>query len=340
MEQAPTSPLSLSVSLAYVRALLQAAEISPAHASQLLRPLGMDPDDTTARLSEQQFATLYRSLAVALDDEMLRCFSRPLRPGTLKFTCLALLDAKNLMVAVHRWSYLSRLMQDDFYLEVTTNESTTRIAIVQAPGAPVRQAVASDLMLKVIHGVASWLAGQRLPLVRTDFPFPRPDFAADHELLYPGPVFFGQPQAALTLDAALLQLPIRRSKPELDDFLHRAPEDWFFATPREPSLALRLRDYLGERLPRPATAENAAEALHISIRTLHRRLADEGTSFQRVKDEFRRDRALQLLTKSQASIHLISEQLGFDSTASFHRAFRGWTGETPGAFRSAGAPPR
>jgi AraC-like DNA-binding protein len=49
---------------------------------------------------------------------------------------------------------------------------------------------------------------------------------------------------------------------------------------------------------------------------------------------------VQLLTKSQASIHHISEQLGFDSAASFHRAFRGWTGDTPGAFRSAGAPPR
>jgi AraC-like DNA-binding protein len=334
MEQAP-----LSVSLAYASALLQAAEVTPAHASQLLRQLGLDPDDAGARLSEHQFATLYRSLAIALDDEMLRCFSRPLRPGTLKFTCLALLDARNLMVALHRWSYLSRLMQDDFHLELTQHGDTARIAIVQVPGAPARP-VATDLMLKVIHGVASWLVGQRLPLVRTDFPFPRPGFAADHELLYPGPVFFGQPQAVLTMEAALLQLPVRRSKPELDDFLHRAPEDWFFATPREPRLALRLRDYLAERLPRPATAENAAETLHLSIRTLHRRLADEGTSFQRVKDEFRRDRALQMLTKSQAPINLISEQLGFDSAASFHRAFRGWTGETPGAFRAAGAPPR
>jgi AraC-like DNA-binding protein len=338
MERAPHSPLS--VSLAYVSALLEAAELPPTHAAQLLRQQGLDPGDARARLDEHQFATLYRSLAVALDDEMLRCFSRPLRPGTLKFTCLALLDAKNLMVALHRWSYLSRLMQDDFYLELTPHGDTTRIAIVQVPGAPARRPFASDLMLKVIHGVASWLAGRRLALVRTDFPFPRPEFAADYELLYPGPVFFGQPQAVLTMDAALLQLPIRRSKPELDDFLHRAPEDWFFATPREPSLALRLRDYLAERLPRPATAEHAAETLHLSIRTLHRRLADEGTSFQRVKDEFRRDRALQLLTRSQTPINLISEQLGFDSSASFHRAFRGWTGETPGAFRAAGTPPR
>lgn len=338
MEQAPLPPLSIS--LAYVCALLEAADVPAAHASQLLRPLGIDPHDRGARLSPQQFSTLYRSLAVALDDEMLRCFSRPLRPGTLKFTCLALLDAKDLKVALHRWSYLSRLMQDDCYIELTRHGDTARIAIVQVPGAPPRRLFATDLMLKVIHGVSSWLGGQRLALTRTDFPFARPAFAADYEQLYPGPVFFGQPQAAIEMEASLLQLPVRRSKPELDDFLLHAPEGWVFATPCEPGMAARLRDYLAQRLPRAATAEHAAELLHVSARTLHRRLADEGTTFQRVKDDFRRDRALQLLTRSQTPINLIGEQLGFDSAASFHRAFRGWTGGTPGAFRSAGAPPR
>lgn len=334
MEEVPPT-----LSLAYVAALLEATRVPPAHASQVLHPLGLG-DDPAARVSEQQFATLYRSLAVALDDEMLRLFSRPFRPGALKFTCLSLLDAKNLRVALHRWACVSRLVQDDFHLDLHSDEATSRVTIVRSPGAPACQPFATDLMLKVIHGVASWLVGRRLPLVRTDFTFERPPFAADYEVLYPGPVFFHQPQAALVMDAEVMQLPIRRSKPELDEFMLRAPEDWVFANPREPRLALRLRDYLAERLPLPATAESAAEAMGISVRTLHRRLADEGTSFQRVKDEFRRDRAVQLLTKSQAPINRISEQLGFDSAASFHRAFRGWTGDTPGAFRAAGAPPR
>jgi AraC-like DNA-binding protein len=335
MEQAP-----LSVSLSYVGGLLAAAALPPEHASQLLWRQGVDPNDPGARLDPHQFATLYRSVAASLDDEMLRCFSRPLRPGTLKFTCLALLDAKNVKVALHRWSYLSRLMQDDFYIEVTERGDTARIAIVQVPGAPPSQRFAVDLMLKAIHGVSSWLAGQRLALTRADFPFTRPVYAADHERLYPGPVFYGEPQAALEMEASVLQLPVRRSKPELDHFLLHAPEGWMFATPCDPGMADRLRAYLGERLPLPATAEHAAETLHMSARTLHRRLADEGTTFQRVKDDFRRDRALQLLTRSHTPINLIGEQLGFDSAASFHRAFRGWTGETPGAFRLASTPPR
>jgi AraC-like DNA-binding protein len=101
--------------------------------------------------------------------------------------------------------------------------------------------------------------------------------------------------------------------------------------------AQRMRTYLAERLPLPATAESAAEAFADVHAHVHRRLADEGASFQRVNDEFRRDMAVQMLTRSQAPINSISAQLAFDSTASFHRTFRGWTGDTPGAFRGANA---
>jgi AraC-like DNA-binding protein len=329
-----------TVSMGYLAALLQASGTSRADAIELFKQTGLAlalMDEPTARITEHEFSTLYRRLAIQLDDEMLHLFSRAFRPGALKFTCLSLLDAKNLSVVLHRWSNVSRMLHDDFHIELVSDDTTVRLALIPARGGAPCQPMALDLMLKVIHGVASWMVGQRLPLIRVDFPFTQPPFAADYQVLYPGPVFFNQAQAALQLDAELLQLPVRRSKHDLNEFLLRAPEDWVFVGLHEERLGQRMRAYLAERLPLPATAESAAEALQVSTRTLHRRLADEGTSFQRVKDEFRRDMAVQMLTKSQAPINSISAQLGFDSTASFHRAFRGWTGDTPGAFRGASA---
>ena len=333
------APAPVTISMGYLAALLQAAKVSRADATALFQQAGL-ADDPAARVTEHEFAALYRALAIALDDEMLRLFSRAFRPGALKFTCLALLDAKNLMVGLHRWACVSRLVQDDFHIEVLADAAAARIVLTPLPGAPLPQPFALDMMLKVIHGVASWLVGRRIPLIRVDFPFAQPGFAADYQALYPGPAFFNQAQPALHIDARWLQLPIRRNKHELNEFLLRAPEDWLFAGHNEERMSQRLRSYLAERLPLPAMAESAAEALQVSTRTLHRRLADEGTSFQRVKDEFRRDMAVQMLTKSHAPINTISAQLGFDSTASFHRAFRGWTGDTPGAFRGAGTATR
>jgi len=79
--------------MAYMTALMDAAGVPRDQSAQLMTELGLQKD-AGSRLSESEFSMLYRSLAVALDDEMLHFFSRPLRPGALKYTCLAVLDAK------------------------------------------------------------------------------------------------------------------------------------------------------------------------------------------------------------------------------------------------------
>ncbi len=321
-----------TISMGYATALMKAAGVPTEHVSLFLRELGL-PTHPRSRLTEQQFSTLYRKLVLLLGDEMLGLFCRPAWPGALKYTCLSLLDAKNLKVALHRWSFLSRLLQDNFYFEHTMVDGAARIGLVPVTENAPYKPFAIDLTLKLIHGMASWLTRQHLPLIRVDLPFARPDFFADYEVLYPGPVFFNQAQPALVMDAKLLSLPLRRPRSDLDEFLQHAPGNWVFANLRRPRLRHRLCEYLATLDPSQATAESAADALAVSVRTLHRRLVDEGTTFQGVKDDFRRDRALQLLSESDTPIKLISGQLGFDSVASFCRAFRRWTGDTPKAFR-------
>ncbi len=324
----------LSISMAYATALMTAGGVLPLQAANLLAELDV-PDDPAGQLSEQQFSLLYRSLAVALDDELIGLCSRPMPAGALKHTCLALMDAKTLMVALHRWSCMYRVTTNDLRLRVTTNDGIARIAIERTPTGTRFEAFAVEMVLKLAHGLSSWLVGRQLPLLRVNFHFARPAFADDYKVLYPGPVRFDQEEPSIEMEARFLQLPIRRSRPQLDEFLKRAPEDWIFTRQRKPPrLSIRLRDHLAEMLPNQVKAESAAEALAVSGRTMHRRLTEEGTSFQRVKDEVRRDRAKHLLAKTELPMGSISEELGFDNVASFHRAFRSWTGYTPGAFRS------
>ena len=74
-------------------------------------------------------------------------------------------------------------------------------------------------------------------------------------------------------------------------------------------------------------------ALHFSVRTLARKLQAEGTSFQAIKDELRRDVAIQLLTQSRLAVAQIGLRVGFEDATCFQRAFRQWTGSAPGAYR-------
>ncbi len=90
------------------------------------------------------------------------------------------------------------------------------------------------------------------------------------------------------------------------------------------------------RSPGPARLPEAAEVaarLAVSPATLRRRLQAEGTSYQRLKDAVRRDAAISALAAGREPIAALAARLGFSEDTAFHRAFRRWTGTTPGAYR-------
>lgn len=75
-------------------------------------------------------------------------------------------------------------------------------------------------------------------------------------------------------------------------------------------------------------------ALNMSSRSLHRQLQEEGASLQNLKDEVRREKAKDLLLRTTKPIKQIAQASGFRNEKSFIRAFRQWTGTSPGAFKS------
>ena len=95
----------------------------------------------------------------------------------------------------------------------------------------------------------------------------------------------------------------------------------------------RLRDLLRARCAELRTGESVASALKISLRTLHRQLRDGGGSLQELKNEVRRDLAMERLERSSRSIKQIAHDVGFRSEKSFMRAFKQWTATSPAEFR-------
>ena len=95
----------------------------------------------------------------------------------------------------------------------------------------------------------------------------------------------------------------------------------------------RVRQALASHPAQSHNADALAALLHVSPRTLHRQLKEEGASLQALKDEVRRTRALELLLRTSRPIKQVAEAAGFVNEKSFMRAFRGWTGQSPAAYR-------
>lgn len=328
-----------TVPISFVRHLLDAARLESALRDRLIAKSGIAPSllqEDAARVTPDQFSTLYRLLARELDDELPRLFSRPVRGGTLKLLCLSVLESPNLKIALYRMTRFFRIVLDDVRIELAHRDGLACMALIPtapAGSSPPLNPFAQEMLLKVIHGVTSWLVGRKVPLARVDLAYAPPEHAASYAYLYPGPAHFDQVSTALYFETAELDSPIRQNKRTLSEFLSRAPADWLFVSSAERIVSHRVREYLEKRLHSPTPIAEVADALHFSVRTLSRHLGAEGTSFQAIKDELRRDVAIQRLTKTNVPIAVIGAEIGFDDPTTFHRAFRKWTGSTPGAYR-------
>lgn len=148
--------------------------------------------------------------------------------------------------------------------------------------------------------------------------------------LIDAPVRYGAEVAALCLDAAAMSLPMRAADPRM----HRVMAQLAAALklgdapdPLEQAIRARLRAML---LHGDASAARVARTLGMSERTLHRKLRDRRTTWQAVLDGFRCDETKRLLTEGDRSLVEVAHCVGFSEQTAWQRAFRRWTGQTPG----------
>ncbi|MEU7224109.1 AraC family transcriptional regulator [Streptomyces chrestomyceticus] len=210
----------------------------------------------------------------------------------------------------------------------------------------------AESVMIIWHRLSSWLIGRRIPLRHARFAHPAPAHAHEYELLFGCAVRFGSPRTAAAFDARWLAAPVVRDEAALTAMLRRAPADLLSRREYGTTVTERVRRtlVLALRAAGPARLPEAAEVaarLAVSPATLRRRLQEEGTSYRRLKDAVRRDAAISSLAAGREPIAELAARLGFSEDTAFHRAFRRWTGTTPGAYRrrpraaggAAGAPP-
>lgn len=334
----PSWQRSLTVSAHFLHGMLDALRARHGEEAALLalassaipQSLLVQPD---ARLTRQQYAALYRTVAATLDDEMLGLWSRPIRSGTLKYLMLSLLDAPTVLVALNRFVRFWNLLLDDYRLQISTRSRLVSIRLVErAPGTRIVP-LGHELMMKLVHGIASWLLGREINVHGIALPFARPRHADDYALLFPGEVRFDAEATSIDFHYQDCAEQFKREKHELWAFLKRAPEDWTFSAVHRASITAKTREYLEQHLAQPVTIQDLAQALHTSVRTLNRRFAQENTHFQSVKDSLRRDIAVHRLTNSNTGVEALAFDLGFSNATGFCRAFKHWTGSSPSDYR-------
>ena len=306
-------------------AALRSAQIEP----KLLRK-------ANARITATQMEVVSGAAMRELDDEGLGWFGRRLPWGSYGMLVRASLTAPNLGVALKRWCRHHGLLTQDIDVQVHVQDGVAQLQLHEAHDLGIYREFCVVSVLRNALGVACWLTDSRIPLLRTTLQFAAPAHHASYRVLFDGPTAFDAPSHSLQFDAGYLSLPVRRDEAALQRMLQRALLLTVRPYRRDRLLVEKVRHTLAQHPEHSRNADDLAAWLNLSTRTLHRQLKEEGASLQQLKDAVRRDLAIDLLHRSQRPLKQIAQAAGFQNEKSFIRAFKGWTGQTPDSFRSAG----
>ena len=287
-----------------------------------------------ARVTAAQFEALADHAMRELDDEALGWFSRRLPWGTYGMLCRASITAPSLEVALKRWCRHHGILTEDVLLELTVGDEAAVVSIQEARSIGLSREFCLVTLLRYVLGFSCWTVDSAIPLRSAEFPYPEPPHVSLYPTIFCKNVRFGAERASISFDRHYLSLPLKRSTADLDNMLKGAALRLTVLPYRRDRLLVeRIRRVLRNSRGRFLRAEDVANELALSTRTMNRRLRDEATSLRELKEEAKLDLAKQELARGRAPIKQIAELAGFRNEKSFSRAFRNWTGSSPRDYR-------
>ncbi|MDO4222710.1 MAG: AraC family transcriptional regulator [Acinetobacter sp.] len=326
-----------TISIHFVNAALTGVKRLGMDIETLLAHVGIEAEllkHPKARISPEQYMRFVKMLWLVTQDEHVAFDDQPRRLGTFAIMCQLIVHSKTLGDALELCTQFYKLFGDDWIVSLERDKHESRL-VFNVPTDKDPDHFLTEGMMMIWHGLAAWLIDKRIPLERTHFNYKRPAHADEYDALFFSAVTqFDMARTEMTFASDYLDFPIRQDGDSLEEFLKYAPAQLLIKYKNTHSLTSRIRDilkaHIGEEMP---TLNEVAAQLYVSPQTLRRRLATEGKSYQGVKDALRRDVAIHLLIDPKYSLEDVAQHIGFSESSTFHRAFKKWTGVTPGLYR-------
>ncbi|SOE06435.1 AraC-type DNA-binding protein [Variovorax sp. YR752] len=331
-----------TVAIQQVHSILMGARDRGVDVAGVLARAGIAPsllESPLARISQRQYALLIRALRRELRDEIWGLLSGPLPPGSFGQCMRQLVRCATLGEALRDGFAAYHLLLHDFVPRLTVQGGSAHVQFVLRRASDARLDYALKAFMLFAFNASSWLVARRIPLLEVDYTAEQTN--TETSRVYQVPIRYGQAHVGMSFEARWLDLPVVQSPQSLREFLAGSPANLIVKYRDTSSLTERIRRLLRKRLGSELPSlEEVGDALAVTPQTLRRRLRDEGRGFQQIKDELRRDAAIECLLHTPLPLLDIANRVGFSEASTFHRAFKQWTGVAPGEYRLTHAPER
>jgi AraC-like DNA-binding protein len=244
------------------------------------------------------------------------------------------LNSRTLGEAFARVARYHSIWTDGAVFKVEPSKTTTAIIYRYVDESIVEHRHDCEMTFGTVVSLCRIMVDHDWTPITVEVQHAEPDDTSEHARLFRCPITFDAPVNKVVVDSGSLSLPIEKADAGLCRMLDRHAQDLLAKYPPRDSVIDNARTVITSELNGGnPSLENVAAQLGLSERTLQRKLQQLGTSHNDLVEEIRRDLAMRYLKEPNMAICEVAYLTGFSEPSSFHRAFKRWTGVTPGEFR-------
>ncbi len=325
-----------TMSVLGVRAMAAALVARGVDVAAALSRAGIDPAnlaDAEGRIDLRHAFRFFELVPELTGDPHFSLRAAALVPaGTLEALEYAIRSCATIGAALEQLARYYAVVDDRAALRVERRPGRFTVAYTPPPEhEPPRPAI--EFMFAYVLERGRSYTDAPLSLLGVRFRHGEPADAGVQRELFRAPVQYGAAEDALDFAAEVAGAPLRAQDPGLSSVLGRVLDEMVRSLGPKDLLG-DVKSCIGSLLRRGApSVDEVAREMGTSGRTLQRRLQEAGTRFSEVVAEVQRELSLAYLRDRKLSVGEVAYLVGFSDTTSFHRAFRRWTGDTPGGAR-------
>jgi len=295
----------------------------------------LDIRDPNARIPSEKWDHIMREAASRIADpafglRAVRCW----HPSNLGVLGHAWLTCSTLRSGLERIARHGRLLGEKVSLRVSDAPGGLKLTVDSGRADPIVGPIMVDLTMAMLIDLCRINSGASLRPLQVQLKRSAPDGERAHAAFYGCPVRFSAPDDSFTLSATDADEPLPTSNRQLAATMDRLIAEQIAHLDKS-NVVARCKASLLEQLSSGELSEvEMAQHLHMSRRTLQRKLAEAETTYQKLIDDTRRDLAVRYIEDPRHSITDITFMLGFSQQSAFTRAFKRWTGVPPTDYRA------
>lgn len=318
--------------------LLTLIEMRGGETAPLLKMLGLraaELDDPNQRVGSEKIGMLLVGASLQLKDPLLGLHLGSVStPAVLDSVGYALTHAADVGESFDIVIRFAQYQNEAFECNLETKGSkATCTVLFREPDPEAARHLSERSLAHVVRWIPG-LTGKPFTPLEIHLPHNREEDRKEYQRVLGGPIHFRKPQYAIVFNADILNEPLPEANHELGRILQHHLDQALAALPRRDNLMDAIRREVASNLTGgPVSMPVICDKLGMSPRTCQRKLREEGISWNQLIEQLRKSIAIQYLAGSALPAYEISYQLGFSDQAAFNRAFKRWTGITPGKYR-------